>query len=344
MTFSTMLGRTRRSLVAIACFFVGVSAGSAGTITVTSPNNGDFLGQENTIRFNITGAIRSVRITARVERIDNNFVLNTYEVRRDPDVDGKISGEIAANFEENTPDTDYRIVVNAFEEGAIYNEEVRTVKIDARKPEFLSVQPTDESFVRGDANGRVFIRVRLQESNMREWRVRVNNRDIPNNSGDTTTFSVPWDVSGIRRDGRQLISITADDLASNNTTLDVFVTLDRIAPNVIVETPGNNSVVLPRTNIGVGIRVREQFERSMAASGLDVVVRTMDGRYIQHVGRRLTRYVTDDTTQLTWAGRIRYTPALPSRFKIVIAGVDRAGNAADVQEVVVQVAGRGRRR
>jgi hypothetical protein len=318
------------------------SQAMAGTITVTSPNNGDFLGRTNVLRFNITGSIVRARVRATVTFDADPNIRTVTERDFNPDNENRITGSIDLNFAETFPEGDYTIVVTVSEPNNPYNTETRNVKIDVRKPEFREFQPTNGAFVRGIVN----IRAQLLESNIREYRVRVNDQDIPNNAltapnAPEETYLVPWDTNGIRLDGEQVIKLRAEDLANNNNETEITVTLDRIPPTATIVSPRPGTPIRPRANIPVSIDIRDVTDKSIDLTGVDVIVRTIDGQYIQRVARRSTRF---NAEIMRWVGRIRWTPRLPNRFKIVITAVDRAGNAAVAQEVEVNVVDRGRGR
>ncbi|MBX7131874.1 MAG: hypothetical protein K1X67_04255 [Fimbriimonadaceae bacterium] len=321
-------------LASSALAFVVASAAMAGTLTVTSPNNGDFLGKTNTLRFNIRNSVVQVTVRATVTRDANPSEKITVEKRFTPDGDGKITGDIALNFNEGTPEGNYTIKVEAIEPNNAYNTETRNVVVDTKVPEFFEFNPITNSFVKGV----VPIRVRLNEPNLKEWRVQIGSQDIPNNSGNQPNFTVFWDSANVQRDGQQTINIKVDDEANNSVTKSITVTLDRIAPVIQVLGP-TATPVNPGTDIPVAININDQFERSILQPGVTVVAKTMDGQFIANVARKGTR--TSGNT-LQWTGRIKWQNNLPGKFKIVVTAVDRAGNRGASQEVVVTIRGRGR--
>lgn len=307
----------------------------AGTLTVTSPNNGDFLGRTNSIRFNIRDSVVQVTVRATVTRDSNPSERIQVERRFTPDGDGRITGDLQLNFNEGTPEGNYTIRVEAIEPNNPYNTETRNVVVDTKNPRFLEFNPINGSFVRGV----VPIRVRLDEPNLKEWRVQIGSQDIPNNSGSQPSFTVPWDTQNVIRDGAQTINIKVDDEANNSVTKAINVTLDRVAPAIQILAP-TVTPINPRTDIPVAININDQFESSILQPGVTVQLRTMSGQFIAHVARRGTR-VSGSTLQ--WTGRIRWQNNLPGQFKMVVTAVDRAGNRAATQEVVVTIRGRGRR-
>lgn len=320
--------------IAILPFALIASQALAGTLTVTSPNNGDFLGRNNSIRFNIRDSVVQVTVRATVTRDANPSERITVERRFTPDGDGRVTGDLPLNFNEGTPEGGYTIRVEAIEPNNPYNTETRRVVVDTKSPKFLEFNPINGGFVKGV----VPIRVRLDEPNLKEWRVQIGSQDIPNNSGNQQNFTVLWDTSNVQRDGAQTINVRVDDEANNQATKGIVVTLDRVAPAVQILGP-TITPVIPGTDIPVAININDQFENSILQPGVTVVLRTMSGQFIANVARRGVR--TSGTT-LQWTGRIRWQNNLPGQFKMVVNAVDRAGNVAATQEVVITI--RGRRR
>lgn len=320
--------------LAAATLSWGAVTALAGTLTVTSPNDDDFLGSRNNLNFIIRGARVQVEVVAIITSTTDATNSIRLSERFVPNRDGEVISSLALNFADSTPEGTYRIRVEVNEPGNTYTPVTRTVTIDVRKPEFIEVQPVTNAFVRGVTR----IRGRIQEPFIDNWRVRVNGQDIPNNSGRTTTFDVPWDTSSIRLDGRQQISITVDDRARNQIIRNLEVTVDRVPPNISILAPAGGANLRRGADIPVVIDVRDQFSGSVAATGIDVIVRTVDGRYVQRVARRSAR-ASGNT--LSWTGVIGWSNRLPDRFKIVVTAVDRAGNVAATQEVLIDI---GRRR
>lgn len=305
----------------------------AGTLTVTSPNQGDFLGRNNSIAFNIRDGVVQVTVRATVTRDANPSERIVLEQKFTPDVDGKVSGSLALNFNQSTPEGNYTIRVEATEPGNSYQPVTRNVVVDVKIPEFLEFNPINGGFVKGV----VPIRVRLDEPNIKEWRVQINNQDIPNNSGTSGNFTVLWDTSNVQRDGPQTISIKVDDRANNSTTKTINVTLDRVNPSINVLLPSGGAPIRPGTNVPVALEIVDQFTGSAVETGVTAVLRTMDGQFIGSVARRSSRA---NGSVLTWTGRIRWQNNLPGRFKLVVNATDRAGNRAVVQEVTITISGR----
>ncbi len=311
-------------------------AAYAGTLTVTQPNNDDFLGRTNKLKFQLTGSI--VRSTVFVTVTNNNDPNVRFSFQKDftPDNLQKVDGDIDLNFNDATPEGRYTILVHVVEPGNPYNDENRSVSIDVKSPEYVEVQPLNNSFVKGI----VTIRVRLREPNIKEWRVQINNQDIPNNSGTTESFEVLWDTTNIELDGSKTINISAKDLAGNEATKAITVSLDRIAPSITILAPTVGTTIRPRSNISVAIEINDQSGGSVDVSGIDVVILSNDSqrRFITRGSRRASRV---NGTTLQWVGRVRWTTRLPESFILRVTAVDRAGNQAEPQEVTLSV-GRGR--
>lgn len=301
----------------------------AGTITVTSPSDGDYLGRSNTVRFNITNAEREVTVRVRAESIDDPSVIISVEDRVTPSTEGNASGSINLNFDETTPEGDWTITVRATEAGATYNEPAPIpVVVDVTDPKILNFSPLSGSFVKGV----VPITVELDEPNMKEWRVRINNADIPGNSGTSESFIVNWNANSVPTDGQRTINLSIEDLANNRTNSDITVTIDRIPPSSNILAPTSSTVVRPETDIAVVVDVTDQFQNSLDFTGIDVFVERMDGTFFGRVARR---NVNTNGNTLTFSGRIQSSRNLPNNFRIVVRAVDKAGNEAVVQKIEI---------
>lgn len=304
---------------------------AAGTITVTSPTQGDFLGRTNSLRFNTTGSNTQVRVTVRVINIANPNTTFTFQQDFDPDVDRQVeNGNIALNFNESTPEGQYRIEVRATEPNNTYNQvNLSPVEIDVLEPKVRDLTPINGAFVRGD----VPIRVILEERNVELWRVQVNSQDIPNNTGTTDQINVTWNTAGIIKDGQQNISIRIEDKANNVNTRNLAVTLDRRPPSTTVLSPTTTSRYRPNSTIPVLINFADQFANSILAQNVDVLIQSTTGQTLGRVARVSS---TANGATLAWTGRIR-TRGLPRTFRLVVTATDRAGNPAVNQQVEVRL-------
>jgi len=317
-------------LLALLC---GCGSALAGTINVTSPNSGDFLGKTNSVSFNITGAVAQVKITVTAT-LDSNPAINVQVVRQfTPNVEGEIDSSVPLNFSESTPEGAYTLTVVATEPGATYNSVPPIpVTIDVKDPKFGDSNPLTGAFVKGI----VPIVVDLVESFVDEWRVRINGSDIPNNSGSTNQVVVNWDSNTVIIDGEQTINISVEDLANNTATKDISVTVDRINPSSTILAPSSGAIIRPESRIAVVVDVNDQFTNSVHFTGIDVRLKTLGDVDLGPVPRRNVKTVGN---KISWTGRIRSISSLPNSFKIVVTAIDRAGNVAVVQEVTVTVSG-----
>jgi hypothetical protein len=307
---------------------------ASGTIRVTSPNPGAFLGLSNQISFDINNAQREVTVVVTATRVANPSEVIRAERDFVPNDDNEVNSSITLNFSDSTPEGEYTLEVTAFEPGKSYNTVSIDVNVDVIEPRFLDTDPLSGAFVRGSGpNDSVQLTGAFEELNMREWRVQVNNRDIPNNSGTGNNFSVDWSVSGIENDGSQTVRITAEDLAENTASKSLNLTLDRVRPNIEILTPTPSSVVRPRSNITVAIEITDQFSNAVDVTGVQAILKAQDGRYLGRVARRSVR---SSGNALTWIGRIRFSRSLPDTFIIEVSAVDKAGNVGQTQEVTVR--------
>lgn len=321
-------------IAGIVLFMTLAVISMAANLVVTSPTEGSYLGSSNTLKFNITGATVEVTVTATVTA-DNGSV-TTFSDKFTPDSDGKISGSMSLNFSESSFQGGYTIVVHAAEPGQTYSDVTVHATVDAVAPKFLDFNPVSGRYV----GGAVQIRATIKESNIKDWRVQVNGQDIPNNTGSTNTVSVDWATTGIQHDGSQSITIKARDLANNETTQTISVTLDRVPPVLTIAYPTSNTKLIPGTAITVLIDISDASSSSIDWTGMDVVAKRLDGTFIARISR--VSFKSSGSTSNRWTGRIQYKAGLlPASFKIVATASDKAGNSATAQEVTVTI---GRKR
>lgn len=320
--------RMFRACILFVLGLAGAAAMAVPTLTIQSPANDDFLGRTSSLRFLITEAAVQHRVQVKITNNANPLIAFTFQDIFNPDSDNRINGTINLNFNQTTPEGLYTAVVRVTVPNGVYADQTITnLTVDVNNPKFLDSNPITGSFVRGN----VPIFVEIQEGNVDLWKVQVNSQDIPNNTDTTNTVNVLWDTSAIESDGSQSISINVKDKALNEANKSINVTLDRIVPTIQVISPTGSSV-RPHATIPVNIRINDQFSGSVSANAITVMARRMDGSLI----RRVTRLASSNTgNALTWTGRIQGSVSLPSQFKLVVTAVDRAGNAAVSQEVVV---------
>lgn len=303
--------------------------GLAQNLTVTSPSSGEYLGLTNQLKFLIDNASSQAKIVATTTNNTNSAVSFRTEGLFDPDSNNKINGSLNLNFDEATPSGAYTVRVDYYQQGTLLTTRTITnVQIDTKAPKFRNLAPSNGSFL----NGLVPISAELEEPNVDLWTVKVNSRDIPSNTGSTTGISVVWDPSTIERDGAQTISIEAKDKARNSASRQIAVNLDRVPPSAAVRSPSTIGY-RPGSTIPVQIDITDQFDGSVRGTGVTVTIRTMDGQFIQTVARRGIR---QNGSSLQWVGRIQKTNRIPNQFKLVVQVLDRAGNQAVTQEVVVR--------
>lgn len=307
-------------------------AARAQTLSVTSPTANAFLGTTNNVKFLITGIF--VGVNVRVVATGPGGVVFSNEGDFEPNAQGEIDSQLALNIQQGSPEGAYTILVEAKRraDGSIIGTATIPVTLDLTKPKFLQFNPINGTFVRGN----VTINVTVQEPNFKDYRVQVNNNDIPNNTGTTLKndeFTVLWNTSGIQFDGEQSIGIRLRDLANNEENRTISVTLDRVAPSVTILQPRSDTSLRRRSNVSVAIDIVDVSSTSVDVTGVEVIARTLAGVYIAHVARE--SFQGTSATTMRWTGRLRYRSYLPSSFKIIVNVTDRAGNVAVQQEVVV---------
>ncbi len=313
------------TLLAIAT----VGAAYAGTITVSSPSDGDFLGQNNTVSFNITGSSAKVTVKATATSVTDPAINVTVQKDFTPPVNGEISGNLTLNFNLSLPQGAYTLGVTATEPGNTYNTPpLLNLTVDLEAPKFLNFNPISGSFVKGI----VPITADFQEANMKEWRVQVGSADIPNNTGSTNSLSVLWDTSGFTHDGQQSLNIKATDKASNSASKDITLTIDRLPPSIAINSPRDGETFRAGSNIPVVFTATDQFTGSVDKYALVAEITDMNNVVIGRVARSS---VTSNGNSTIWSGRLRATRELPDSFKIRCTAVDRAGNVGTAQTVLV---------
>lgn len=309
------------------------SLGFAQTLTVNSPSNGDFLGRSNRVGFNVNSANAAVRVSVTLSRPGGPSITVEPASPFQPNQDGNISDSVDLPIAETVPEGEYTITVRAREgqpgqPGYFqYPDVTRTVQVDVRTPRFLEISPNNNSFVKGT----VPIRLTVQESNIKEWRVRVNGRDIPNNTGTTNSISVDWDTSSIENDGEQTVTVTVRDLANNEATQSLRVNLDRLAPSTTIRYPQTSTLLVRGQTITILADIRDATPSSVDRTGVDVILKRVDGAFLQRVS--LVSFRSQGNV-LQWTGRVSQGRVrFPNRFIVSVRVVDKAGNVAVAQEV-----------
>lgn len=327
-------------LVALSALLVAATSYSQ-VLTVTSPTNGSFLGLRNKVNFTIT----ELNVQANVRAVATGPGGVTFSEDQDftPNADQKVDGSLDLNFQQGSPEGEYTIVVTATRKdtNVQFGSVTISVTLDLTKPKLLEFNPIGNTFVRG---GTVIISVKVRESqgSFKDYRVRIDGQDIPNNtgetlnyiSGDVGTFAVEWQTAGIQFDGTKSINIRVRDQADNTEETTFNVTLDRIAPTVQIVQPSPTLRLNPRSTVPVAIDINDGTGSSVAVTGVDVIAYTMDGAFLGRVSRASFRNTGGGNFR--WTGRLRWTNRLPREFKIVVNVTDRAGNAAPAQEVIVR--------
>jgi hypothetical protein len=306
------------------------SSAFAQTLTLTSPIDGDFVGTSNTFRFRATGISQQVRVTVKIEKNPGGNPSTTLPVVQiEPNAEGNGEGSATWNPGTSFPEGLYDITITSTHGGSPLPTITLQVTLDTTKPEIVDFSPATNSFINASP---VMITALIQELNMEEWRVTVNDEDIPNNTGGGNNVSVLWDPSNIQQDGEQTIKITAKDLAGNSETKEIKVILDRASPEILVLFPRANQLVVPNGQMGVSFDVIDSAPDSVDIGAIIVDLKTMGGQFIKRVGR--ISYTERNTTTSRWTGLVRVIlPPGVTEFKLVISCVDKAGNPATTQEV-----------
>ncbi len=317
---------------AVACMTLGfVGAFALGTVTVTSPNNGDFVGSSTQIKFNIASATLAVKVKVTISKVGGGPSTNLPEQTVTPDANGIGSGSVTWAPGTSFPEGDYNIQVDSTEGGTPLPSTALVVTLDRKKPELVSFAPTNGSFVKGTVN----ITAVIQEVNLDTWRVTVNGEDLPDNTGSTSTVTVSWDTSLIENDGSQTIAIILKDKANNEKTVSINVTLDRAAPTVQINNPRVNQAIRPGSTMGVIVDITDASTTSVDIMAIQVEIQKLDGTLIKRVSR--SRFGPQGSA-IRWQGTVRVTlPPGVTQFKVVARVFDKAGNGPVIQEVQVRL-------
>lgn len=324
--------------VALAALTLSAFA-SAGTLTVTEPAAGTptsptLIGKNAKIRFNISGGINRVELRATIRKLSDNELIGERTAEATPDADGKASGEIPLSFAENvTEEVPYRVVVTArdINNATTYDPVTLYILPDLTRPKILQFNPTEGLGVKGI----VPITVRIQEPNLKDWRIQIDNEDIPNNTGESVNangeFTVNWNTGSLLADAEKTINIRVRDLADNETTLNVAVFVDRRPPTVQISSPRDGTTISPGTTINVVVDIGDFSADTVDVSGVDVVFRDLNGRFIARAARVS---FNSNGNGRRYVGRLRWKQGrLPSQFRIWVNVVDKAGNASTAQTV-----------
>lgn len=308
-----------------------ISAFALGTVTVTSPSTGDFVGSSTTIRFNIAGATVAVKVKVTVSKVGGGPSTNLPEQTVTPDSNGVGSGQVTWAPGTSFPEGDYDVVVNSTEGGVPLPSTALVVTLDRKKPELTTFAPTGGSFIKGTVN----ISATILEVNLDNWRVTVNGEDLPNNTGATNTVAVSWDTTDIVNDGSQSIAIIIKDKANNEKTVNINVTLDRAAPTVQINNPRVNQQIRPGSTMGVIVDITDASASSVDIMAIQVEIQKLDGTFIKRVSR--SRFASQGSG-VRWQGTVRVTlPSGVTEFKVVVRVFDKAGNGPVIQEVQVRL-------
>lgn len=324
--------RTLRLILGAAIALMAVAANAQFTLQVTSPLEGAFLGFNNQVKFLVQNATEETTIRVTSAGPGGSTVI---EQKFTPNVDNKIDGSIPLNFNESSPSGAYVITVEAFDSTFTATPVVRNVTVDVTRPKILEFNPVSNGAVKGPV---VPIVVKIFEGNLKEWRVKVDGNDIPNNTGTTLdsndSFQVNWSVSGYPTDGSHSISISIKDQSDNEATQSINVRLDRLQPTVSIAFPRSDTQIRPNSDFTVLVDINDPNGGLVDQTGVDVIIKKLDGTFLFRVPR--VSFSPTGSGSFRWSGRVRTrTVSLPAQFKIVVTCVDRAGNLANQQEVIV---------
>lgn len=333
-----------RAIAAITLVVSAMAAQAQLTLQVNSPvagtvGNETFIGESTNVSFIVRQATRAVKVQAVVKYLPPVGPAQTITTVRkenlNPNQDNQVSDSLSVRLQRGVaPEGKYEIDVTAsYQDNAEpTTTTINNLIVDYTKPKILQFNPTDGSAV----NGTKEIKVRIQEANLKEWRVQVNGNDIPDNTGTTVnpdgTFTVSWNPAGIENDGPQTITIRVTDKANNEETRTASVRLDRVKPVVTIAFPLSTSSIRPRSDFSVLVDVNDAG--GVDVTGIDVTLVRTDGSFLYRVPR--TNYAGTGGNTSRWSGRVKGSRVnLPTTFRVQVRVVDRAGNVANQQTVTV---------
>ena len=281
----------------------------------------------NTLTFHVSGETLQTTVTATITGPNGS---STSSNKFTPSSSGTIDGSLPIDFNSSSPAGDYTISVTGTASGATFNTVTVTVHVIVKGPTFLDFNPISGDFV----NGTVHITATISDANLKNWKVQVDNADIPNNTGTTNDVSVNWDTTNATNGSSHTINITATDLAGNTVNQSMSVTVDRTKPTINVVYPLSSTPIIEGTEVDVIIDITAISSSAINQNGIDVLAQTTAGAYITRVARVSATAL--NSTTLRWTGRIRaISVKLPKRFNIVTTAIDNAGNVATPSTVTV---------
>ena len=329
-----------RSL-AILCLAVSAMAAHAQfNFSVSSPAENGYIGLDTVIKFLVTDAVEDVTIKVTADGPAGSTI---NEQTFTPNSDNEILSTMHIFFNEASEEGPYTLTIEAFDSTFNAPTIVRHVTLDVIKPRILDSNPLSGGAVKGPI---VPIVVRVEEANLKEWKVKIDNADIPNNTGSTldgnNAFQVDWNVGANPGDANHTISISVKDQAGNTATRNISIRIDRVAPSIAISFPRSDTNIRPNSDFSVIVDFNDPSNGLIDVTGVDVIIRKLDGTYLYRVPR--VKFQQTGSGAFRWTGHVRKKAVnLPSQFKIVVSAVDRAGNVAVDQEVTINT-GRSRKR
>jgi hypothetical protein len=309
-----------------------VMAFGQGQITVNAPTDNSFIGTTNLISFHVVGA--TSKITIHYSLTGTNGTTTFPSVDFIPDTNNKVDQTVPLDLNRSFADGAYTLQVTCNEPGNpanVYNTPpVIHLKAILTPPKMLDFSPINGQFVKGI----VPITVSTLTNFPKDYRVQVNNQDIPGNSGTTNNFVVNWDTANILTDGPQTISVTVRDLALNTLTQSINVTLDRIAPVISIQFPTSGTIITRHQRIPFIIDVQDATTNSVDVTGIDVTLKDTLGHFITRVPR--ISALPFGNNVLRWQGRIKIGNNLPPQFVLNVTAIDKAGNVGTSQTLLVK--------
>lgn len=334
---------TKVVITSMATFFTVGAMYGVPVLTVTSPSDGDYVGQSAQIKYQVENATVQIKVKVTITQDGNPANQVVFEDTNVPGLENKVIGTINWNPGKNFPQDVYHLLVEAFEGNSTipFQVENLSVNLDPFEPKILDLSPVNGSFF----GGSLLITAKTDENpaDVKEWKILVDNNLIPNGTqSGIDTIAVIWSPPGSEEEGEKTIKISVTDLADNKTERDIKVRFDKSNPVIKIKYPNSATKVKANSLVTVLIDIVDNFfdnttgDFSVTVDGVSVMLTHLDGTPIKKVPRGSYKAKGGQGDTAEWIGRFKVKD-LPKDFKIVVTAVDRAGNAADPQEVILKI-------
>ncbi|MFX0205588.1 MAG: NosD domain-containing protein, partial [Candidatus Hodarchaeota archaeon] len=161
---------------------------------------------------------------------DTNLMHVNYSINGDPEI------PISSPFNISTmewPDGNYTIQINALDFAGNSNSSCFFFLIDSKKPIILLNNPRNNSVIKSG----IILDFSIEDLNLTQVNYSIN-------GGISIPLSEPFNISTVGwPDGGYTIQIKSLDLAGNSQSSWFSFTFDSTQPTIILDSPGNNSII-----------------------------------------------------------------------------------------------------